>query len=474
MRSCLVATNLMLTCGKHEGIEGKRYAWGWVLTVRRCGLVLALLTLSAAALLCAAATSRAGGAGADTWGADVSKPEPRNKKPRQGKPATPAAEALAASALGVTFTGDNARTFVKVSLSREVPVEVFTLADPFRVIIELSDTSFAASVQPGTKGKGLVESYHNGEFTAGKGRIVLETLGPVKAITFPLSPASGDGKMLEVALTPVPVSEFGAGTGAGRAGDIVAPVDLPPGATRRPGAPPPAKPVIVIDAGHGGIDPGAIGEGTIMEKNIVMEVARKLEQALQAKGRYRVHMTRTSDTFVSLDQRLADSRKNAANLFISLHADSIEQSSMAQSISGATVYTLSERASDEQARKMAEKENASDLLAGLPTATKEGDEVKDILIDLMKRETSSFSAEFSNVLLGKMRNTIQLSRDPARAAAFKVLKQTHAPSVLIELGYMSNAADAKRLNSPAWQSQIAGAIAAAVDAYFASRTATSR
>ncbi len=147
---------------------------------------------------------------------------------------------------------------------------------------------------------------------------------------------------------------------------------------------------------------------------------------------------------------------------------------MSQSISGATVYTLSERASDEQARKMAEKENASDLLAGLSSTQGDNDEVKNILIDLMKRETASFSAEFAGVLRGNLGKSIQLSRDPMRSAAFKVLKQTHAPSVLIELGYMSNTGDAKRLNSPEWQKKVAAAIANAIDAYFSSRTARAK
>lgn len=373
------------------------------------------------------------------------------------------------------FSGDAARTFVKVALSRDVAIDVFTLADPFRVIIELPDTTFPISVQPGTKGKGLVESYHNGVFQAGKGRIVLETLGPVRVTTFPLSPGpDGKGKMLEVALVPMPVSEFAKGTGAGRADVEKVVTALPEGVPESPAAPPPARPVIVIDAGHGGIDPGAVGQGMLLEKNVVFAVARKLEQALKGRQRYEVRMTRTADVFVSLDQRVAESRKNAANLFLSIHADSIEQQSMAQNVSGATVYTLSERASDEQARKMAEKENASDLLAGLASTKKEDDEVKDILIDLLKRETATFSAEFSNVLLTKLKPKIQLSRDPSRSAAFKVLKQTHAPSVLIELGYMSNDADVQRLNSSEWQERIAEAIASAIDAYFASRKASAR
>lgn len=426
--------------------------------------------------MCAATNGWAGDA-SQSWGADIeSSSSNPQKAPRPSKRTSKGQEksgpANEARTLG--FSGDATRTFVKVALTQDVPVEVFTLADPFRVIIELPNTTFPVAVPPGTKGRGLVESYRNGVFQAGKGRIVLETLGPVRAIAFPLSPRQeADGKILEVALTPMPVAEFGKGTGGDRAISEAAAAETE-NISQSPAAPPPSRPVIVIDPGHGGIDPGAVGEGMLLEKNIVFSVAQKLQAALSAKQRYDVHLTRSSDVFVSLDERVAHSRKNAANLFISIHADSIEESSQAQKVSGATVYTLSERASDEQSRRMAEKENASDLLAGLAVKQSGDDEVAGILYDLLKRETASFSAEFSGVLLGKLRPSIELARKPNRSAAFKVLKQTHAPSVLIELGYMSNDKEAKRLNSPEWQGLFAEQVAIAIDAYFASRTAHSR
>lgn len=465
--------------------------------------IIGLAVVSAMALHCAAHTAFA--AGADPWSTEVAKPPtgqapdgdvkswaPETGTKRPGAARKRAADSASDQKGQLNLSGDRSATMARLEFDGDAAVRVFTLPNPYRVILELASTTPLPPPKPGSGGLGLVERYHSGQFEAGKSRIVMETLGPVKATAFPISAAPNGAKVLEVALTPMPVNAFGQGTGetvAGPAKPEPPPPLGPDGAGISAGgvppdfgaglpgttAPlPPSRPVIVIDPGHGGIDPGAVGAENLLEKGIVMAVAQALEKVLKAKDRYQVHMTRTADVFVALDQRVAFSRNHAANLFISLHADSLEQSNMAQSISGATVYTLSERASDEQARKMAEKENASDLLAGLTSRQGEDDEVKNILIDLMKRETASFSAEFADVLRGNLKKSIQLSRDPMRSAAFKVLKQTHAPSVLIELGYMSNAGDAKRLNSPDWQIKVATAIGNAIDSYFASRTARAK
>ncbi len=428
---------------------------------------LASLAALAATAFCTAAPCAAN----DPWGAQVNKANERTK-PAASQKKPKRKEASKRSNQGrLSLTGDKTATMARVEIDASAKVRVFTLPNPYRVIVELTGTKVLPPANPKSSGHGLVQQYHSGQFEAGTSRIVMETLGPVKATQFPFSDLASGGKVLEVALTPIPVAQFGKGTGS--APPVTAQPelsDLPGGAAKAPGS----KPVVVIDPGHGGIDPGAVGDKDMLEKNIVMQVGAKLEKVLKKRKRYTVHLTRRKDVFVSLDQRLKFSHEKQSDLFVSLHADSIEKSSWATKISGATVYTLSERASDEQARLMAEKENASDLLAGLPTTTTENDEVRNILIDLMKRETASFSSEFARFVRSNLKKSVKLSRRPMRSAAFKVLKQTNTPSVLVELGYISNPTDAKRLSSPEWQLKVATSIANAVDSYFSKRTARAK
>jgi N-acetylmuramoyl-L-alanine amidase len=387
-----------------------------------------------------------------------------------------AARAGEAAATQASLSGDQIRTTFQLVLSAGVTAEIYTLANPYRVIVDLPDLEFRLPDGTGQERKGLVNTFRYGQFAEGKARVVLDTTGPVRIERAAMT-AAPDGKGIHFAFDMVTTdpASFGLGTGADKAAEESA--KAPPPLAGMPDESKPkrsGKAVIMIDPGHGGIDGGAMSASNLLEKDVVLAVAKELSRQLNATGRYDVHMTRSSDVFISLDQRLNLSAKHGVDLFISLHADSLAEQAGAQAVRGATVYTLSERASDEQARRMAEKENASDLVAGINVADGEGDdEVKSILFDLMKRETANFSADFSNALVRKLKPATMLSRDPQRAAAFKVLKQTHAPSVLVELGYLSNPEDEKLLNSPEWRKKIAGSVTAAVDTYFAKRTAGS-
>jgi len=231
----------------------------------------------------------------------------------------------------------------------------------------------------------------------------------------------------------------------------------------------------VIDPGHGGIDPGAVAPGNLHEKQIVLEVSERVVRKLRKTGRFRVEATRTSDVFISLDDRVAFAQSRQADLFISLHADSLGDQRAARLVSGATVYTLSQRASDETARKMAEKENSSDILAGLIDVDRAAPEVvTTILFDLMARESSVFALDFAEILARQLKAKVPVARKARRSAAFKVLKQTQTPAVLLELGYMSNPKDRQLMQTEAWQEKVATAVMKSVESYFTKRLARSK
>ncbi len=370
------------------------------------------------------------------------------------------------------LSGGPTGTSFLLDLSSGVPAEVFTLANPYRVVVDLPDVTFHLPAGTGKKGQGLVSAFRYGLLAEGRARIVLDTVKPVLIRKAEMTSRGGQAVRLAIELTPTTAQIFGAGTGGLRAAEGPTKQETDEGRGKKPKNR--AKPVILIDAGHGGVDPGALSPSNLAEKTVVLAVARKLKARLSESGHYDVYMTRTQDVFISLDQRLKMSRELGADLFISLHADAIAQKHYANTVRGATVYTLSERASDETARLMAEKENASDVIAGLPSADQDQGEVRSILIDLLKRETANFSADFSNTLVKRLAQTVSLSHDPQRSAAFKVLRQADTPSVLIELGYMSHKDDERLLKSPTWQRTVADAIGTAVDTYFAKRTARAR
>lgn len=227
--------------------------------------------------------------------------------------------------------------------------------------------------------------------------------------------------------------------------------------------------VVVIDAGHGGSDPGAVAGDGSLEKTIVLAVAKQVRQQLEATGRYRVVMTRERDIFVPLERRVDMSQAANADVFVSLHADSAGAllGTSPEAIRGASVYILSDRASSEDSRRLADKENAADLnAAGRPVeATDPASDIREILLDLTRAETQGRAADLRNTMVSELKRAIAVSREPSRSAAFRVLRQTRTPSVLIELGYMTNARDQAQMATADWQRKVAASIAGAIDRF---------
>ncbi len=222
------------------------------------------------------------------------------------------------------------------------------------------------------------------------------------------------------------------------------------------------KPLIVIDAGHGGKDSGAIAKNGLYEKTVVLKIAKELARNLEKTGKYRTKLTRENDRYIKLRNRVKIARDSKADLFISIHADSIEN----HRVSGASVYTLSNKASDKQTAKLAARENKSDIIAGIDLST-EDEDVTNILLDLVTRETTNQSKFFANVIVKEFKgNRVKTLERPHRHAGFAVLKAPDIPAILIETGFMSNKQEAQRLNDPKYRKHITESIAEGIDSYF--------
>lgn len=389
------------------------------------------------------------------------------------------AEAPAVRDIRVAQHGDGTR--VVIDLNRRVSFRHLTLNQPPRLAIDLPEVTWQLPQLNGAVTVGIVEGFRFGRFRPGVSRIVVDLSQPFEVRrVFELPPNGVHGHRIVtdlVATAPGPVPEAIASRAPalnGAAGAASPPADqtgatgaqaaLP--VTRAP-APPPSRPherIVVIDPGHGGIDPGAIGANNTYEKDVVLALALELRRQLEATGRYRVVMTRDSDRIVRLRDRLQIARESMGELFVSLHADSLVQS---PEVKGASVYTLSEQASNEEAARLASKENRADILAGIDLSDQE-DIVTEILIDLAQRAAKNQSIRLAEHLVAELSTVTRMARRRRSQAGFVVLKSPDMPSVLVELGYLSNADDERALRDPAHLSNLAKAMVRAIDRYFAS------
>ncbi len=366
-------------------------------------------------------------------------------------------------ATDMRVAGDDNQTRFVMDISRKIDLRVFTLADPYRVVIDIPQVTFDLPSKLGDKGRGLIKAFRFGLVMAGGSRIVLDVGKPVRLDkAFVLEAANGQPARLVLDLVATDRESFMRALSLESRARPAVP-SIPAVSGNSSGDP---RPIVVIDPGHGGIDTGTKSEAGDDEKSIVLALGLMLRDALEKGGKYRVVMTRTDDTFVPLADRVRFARERQGSLFISLHADALlKREGDAQ---GATVYTLSERASDAEAARLADAENKADVIAGLDL-TREPNDVANILIDLAHRETKTFAHQFAKGLIGELRNAIRLHQSPMKSAGFVVLKAPDVPSVLLEVGYMSNKDDLKLLKSDAWRAKTVETIAKSIDLFFTTR-----
>jgi N-acetylmuramoyl-L-alanine amidase len=374
----------------------------------------------------------------------------------------------------VRLAGDARQTRFILDLDKTVPFRAFPLADPYRVVVDIPQVNFQLPPGAGTAGRGLVKAFRYGLVMPGGSRIVFDLTGPARITSSTmLEAANGQPPRLVLEFEEMDRTGFVQSLAPDSRPDlkpaiveIVAPVEA--AAPAKPAAAGDLRPVVVIDPGHGGIDNGT-QSGNESEKNLVLGFGLALRDRIEKGGKYRVVMTRDDDTFIPLADRVKVARNQSAALFVSIHADALPRHE--GDAQGASIYTLSDRASDAEAERLAENENKADAIGGV-NLTEEPTDVADILIDLAQRETRTFSNRFARLLMSEMKSTVRMHKNPLKSAGFKVLKAPDVPSVLIELGYVSNKGDLEHLVSENWRSRTVGSMAQAIDAFFAKRLAT--
>ena len=445
--------------------------------------------------------------------------------------ALPFAQARAADAevTDIRVGKSGLSTRIVVDLDRPVTAKVFTLTNPARLVIDLPEVGWRLPQRPLPSDVGVLARLRYGLFQPGNSRVVVDLNQPSRvhdALSLPseadqphrlvidLARATGAEFLRSVSANPLIIKGSDDQIATVRPKytladiasaepdpsppqpDIVTAVPVKPkppqmaaietpAAVRYNGVRPqlaslrvPLKPaipgggrkrIIVIDPGHGGVDPGAIGASGSYEKHITLAAARDLKEYLEGTGRFDVRLTRDRDIFIRLRDRIDIAREQKADLFISVHADTIRD----RQVRGLSVYTLSERASDKEAAELAERENKADLIAGVDL-THESKEVTNILIDLAQRETMNQSARLASLFVRELGERVNVLRNPHRFAGFAVLKAPDIPSILVELGFLSNKDDERALKSEAHRRKVAQSIAAAIDAYFAQTESASR
>jgi N-acetylmuramoyl-L-alanine amidase len=369
-----------------------------------------------------------------------------------------AGDAGAPVAVSARLSQDESTAKLVFDLSRTVEASASALAAPDRIVIDMPEVNFQLDPSIGQVGAppnvSLVKGFRFGLLAPGKSRIVIDlarTACPAEIAARPIVEGEPAAR-LTIELKSCDPSAFAALARSPAVSSAIAPA-----------AAVPSPPVVVLDPGHGGVDSGARGLHGVQEKTLVFDFCAELKRQLDATKRYTIVMTRDGDQYVDLDDRVDIARRANASLFISVHADTLSEDA---NVSGSTVYTVADRASDAEAARIAARENAADRGPGGASRV-ENPDVADILFDLKRRETRTYAHIFSRGLVDNLRGAAKLNHNPERSAGFVVLKAPEFPSVLLELGYLSNTQDVQSLSSPEWRTKAAAAMVKAIDAFFA-------
>lgn len=344
----------------------------------------------------------------------------------------------------------------------EFDYNVFLLTSPKRLVIDVKNSKVNSRLEQNVNKNTLLSNIRVGSTPSGDARIAFDLKQPaIVKKAFMLPPQSSFGWRFVVDLEVSTEKEFAAHVGNQHAFISNSSNNNTKSAEKKVASTNSSKKIIVLDPGHGGQDPGAIGCSGVYEKNITLAMAKELKKILDKDGRYKVYLTRNRDVFIPLRERVRIARRYKADLFLSIHADSARN----KNAKGLSVYTLSETASDKEAAALAERENKADVIAGMDFA-EHSREVSDVLINLAQRETMNRSSEFANIMVQKMRKSVKLLDNTHRFAGFAVLKAPDVPAVLLEMGYLSNRTEEKLLRQSSYRQKLAKSTSIAIDEYF--------
>lgn len=362
------------------------------------------------------------------------------------------------TATALRISGDTDLTRIEIEFNAIPQIEPRLLSAPNRLVLDMPEALFAVDKAAPPSGN-LVASFRTGLIQSGRSRIVIALNEPIAFGEVSIVPTNGGtAHIFSMSLKKTTQLDFSAAikeqllmtasTAGGKEDRLV----NASGAAK--------KFTLVIDAGHGGIDGGATGENGTIEKEMTLMFANELADVLRKRSNINVFLTRKDDSFIALDERVKIARQLNADLFVSVHADTIRD----KSLRGATVYTLSDKASDAVSRQVAQQENLSDAIGGVVVAV-EDKNVSDILIDLTRRETTQQSVGFARSTVRALGRKTTLIHNPQRSAGFRVLRAADIPSILVELGYLSNSDDEKQINDTAWRAGVVEELAGAVEEY---------